>query len=144
MKWNGFCPKCHYNFKDMNDVYNHQCKKEPKQMTRNEAIELVKKISHEKPYYVADVEILEALGLLKFEDHLAATYIIFELNNGCKLNQKLGTICLEEWPEGLVLWVGGEIKWKSWEKYYTKGDAAYFEYYNPEKADKQTQTGIVT
>lgn len=25
-----------------------------------------------------------------------------------------GLVRIEEWPEGLVLWVGGEIKWKSW------------------------------
>jgi len=28
----------------------------------------------------------------------------------------LGDISLQLWPEGLVLWVGGEIQWKSWEK----------------------------
>lgn len=28
----------------------------------------------------------------------------------------LGTIRLEMWPEGLVLWVGGEIRWRSWNK----------------------------
>jgi hypothetical protein len=27
----------------------------------------------------------------------------------------LGVIRLEEWPEGIVLWIGGEIKYKSWE-----------------------------
>lgn len=26
----------------------------------------------------------------------------------------LGVIRLEEWPEGIVLWVGGEIRYKSW------------------------------
>lgn len=25
-----------------------------------------------------------------------------------------GVIRLERWPEGLVLWVGGEIRWKAW------------------------------
>lgn len=25
-----------------------------------------------------------------------------------------GTVRLEEWPEGLVLWVGGQIRWRSW------------------------------
>lgn len=25
-----------------------------------------------------------------------------------------GTIRLEEWPEGLILWVNGMIRWKSW------------------------------
>ncbi len=27
---------------------------------------------------------------------------------------EFGTVRLEEWPEGLVLWVGGEIRWRSW------------------------------
>jgi hypothetical protein len=27
---------------------------------------------------------------------------------------RFGTIRLEMWPEGLVLWVGGGVKWKSW------------------------------
>lgn len=26
-----------------------------------------------------------------------------------------GTIRVAEWPEGIVLWVGGEIRWKSWQ-----------------------------
>jgi hypothetical protein len=26
-----------------------------------------------------------------------------------------GVVRVESWPEGLVLWVGGEIKWKQWE-----------------------------
>jgi hypothetical protein len=26
-----------------------------------------------------------------------------------------GTIRLERWPEGLVLWVGGEIRWRSFD-----------------------------
>lgn len=32
------------------------------------------------------------------------------------LEQQYGVVRLEEWQEGLVLWVGGEIKWRSWEK----------------------------
>jgi hypothetical protein len=27
-----------------------------------------------------------------------------------------GTLRLEHWPEGIVLWAGGEIAWKSWSK----------------------------
>lgn len=27
---------------------------------------------------------------------------------------EFGVIRLEKWPEGLVFWVGGEIKWRSW------------------------------
>ena len=30
-------------------------------------------------------------------------------------SEALGTILFEEWPEGLVLWVGGQIVWRSWE-----------------------------
>jgi hypothetical protein len=26
-----------------------------------------------------------------------------------------GTIRVEEWPEGLVLWVDGQIRWRSWQ-----------------------------
>lgn len=29
-------------------------------------------------------------------------------------SDEFGVIRLELWPEGLVLWVGGEIRWKSW------------------------------
>jgi hypothetical protein len=29
------------------------------------------------------------------------------------LNDKWGVVRLEEWPEGLVLWVGGKIRWQS-------------------------------
>jgi hypothetical protein len=28
----------------------------------------------------------------------------------------LGVVRVERWPEGLCLWVGGEIRWKSWEE----------------------------
>jgi hypothetical protein len=30
-------------------------------------------------------------------------------------HSKHGTIRIEEWPEGLVLWIGGQIRWRSWE-----------------------------
>ncbi len=33
---------------------------------------------------------------------------------GIEIGNKYGTCRLEEWPEGLVLWVGGEIVYKSW------------------------------
>lgn len=29
--------------------------------------------------------------------------------------ERLGTVRLVEWPEGLVLWAGGKIAWKSWD-----------------------------
>lgn len=31
------------------------------------------------------------------------------------LREEFGVIRMEEWPEGLVLWVDGQIRWKSWE-----------------------------
>lgn len=29
-------------------------------------------------------------------------------------SEKFGVIRLEMWPEGLVLWVGGQLAWRSW------------------------------
>lgn len=31
-----------------------------------------------------------------------------------ELQNEFGTVKIEVWPEGLVLWVGGEIRWRSW------------------------------
>lgn len=31
-------------------------------------------------------------------------------------HSKHGTIRIEEWPDGLVLWIGGQIRWRSWDK----------------------------
>ncbi len=31
------------------------------------------------------------------------------------LREEFGVIRMEEWPEGLVLWVGGQARWRSWE-----------------------------
>jgi hypothetical protein len=41
-----------------------------------------------------------------------AVYKIFETYD---YQFNLGVVRLEQWPEGLVLWVGGEVKWQSWE-----------------------------
>jgi hypothetical protein len=30
------------------------------------------------------------------------------------VDPKLGVVRIERWPEGIVVWVGGEIRWKSW------------------------------
>lgn len=38
--------------------------------------------------------------------------VLFETD---KLFGKFGTIKLEKWPEGLVLWISGIAVWKSWE-----------------------------
>jgi len=27
---------------------------------------------------------------------------------------EFGAVKLQEWPEGIVLWVGGQIRWRSW------------------------------
>ncbi len=42
-----------------------------------------------------------------------------------KFTETLGTVRLEQWPEGLVFWVGGEIVWKSW-KNATSNDVHQF------------------
>lgn len=31
-----------------------------------------------------------------------------------RFEETYGTIKLEQWPEGIVLWFGGEIVWRSW------------------------------
>lgn len=73
------------------------------------------------------VRTLEALGLLKFDEPKEIVNI-FKINNdgsssciwgddnryGKQIGAQYGTVKLEVWPEGLVLWVGGEIKWRSW------------------------------
>lgn len=42
--------------------------KEEKKMTREEAIKLAKKFGNEKPWYEDTICLLEALGLIKFEE----------------------------------------------------------------------------
>lgn len=40
-----------------------------------------------------------------------------EITTLCRTDQlksEFGIIRLEEWPEGLILWVGGEVRWRSW------------------------------
>lgn len=77
------------------------------------------------------VGMLEALGLLKFEEAEKKKISLFEITannvywpaanlyqpdakNLIKFNAKYGVVRLEEWPEGLVLWVDGKIVYKSW------------------------------
>jgi hypothetical protein len=31
-----------------------------------------------------------------------------------QFEKEFGVIRLENWPEGIVLWVGGQIRWRSW------------------------------
>jgi len=33
---------------------------------------------------------------------------------------RFGVVRVARWPEGLVLWVGGEIVWKSWTRDLTR------------------------
>lgn len=87
-----------------------------KKMTREEAYNKCKNISDA----VTFISILEALGLIKFEKKKESVNLV-ELRSGnithdCDYKGQYGVIRLEEWPEGLVLWVGGKIVYKSWEK----------------------------
>jgi hypothetical protein len=102
-------------------------------MTRKEAVQKFAECGITNP--LASVKALEAIGLIKFDENTKSNKVdtIFKLYEGddghsswgrqmmadssmC-LNDvvnKYGTIRLEAWPEGLVLWVGGEIRWRSW------------------------------
>jgi hypothetical protein len=40
-----------------------------------------------------------------------AIRILYETH---EFTDELGVIRLAQWPEGIVLWVGGEIVWRSW------------------------------
>jgi hypothetical protein len=122
------CRECNLSFDRLVDYEKHresdECvlNKKGKQMTREEAIELAKKLGNSKPYYESDIALLEALGLIKFDEPKATNYLISVDVDQFKPEMHIGVARLELWPEGLVLWVGGEIVWKSWEKYYKKGD----------------------
>lgn len=133
-----------------------QLKEQPK-MTREEALA---KLPLERWYgedgkrgYLLDS--LEKLGLLKFDEPKEVVNI-FKVNNdgsssriwgdnkwGKQIGETYGTIKLELWPEGLVLWVGGEIRWKSWEKSYKVGDAVTVEYYVRLNPEPKHQAGII-
>jgi hypothetical protein len=78
-------------------------------MTREEAINKVKTLpfGRDAIHPTLLVRALEVLGLIKFDDEVCDK--LFEQT--VALN---GTIRLERWKEGLVLWVGGEIVYKSW------------------------------
>lgn len=52
---------------------------------------------------------LELLGLIKFDDSNKVD-VLFQKENVARF----GAVRIELWPEGLMLWVGGEIAWKSW------------------------------
>lgn len=120
------CALCDISFASISDYQKHICGMKTK-MTREEAIKILDaaKWADSKRFIIT----LEKLGLLRFDEENGGVKVIFESNefrfdlpNGfvSELNGKYGVIRLEEWPEGLVLWVGGEIKWKSWEPDRTK------------------------
>lgn len=57
---------------------------------------------------------LEALGLLKFDEvRHDASRDVRKLCS-CEGGNENYNIRVEQWPEGLVLWVSGEIVWKDW------------------------------
>lgn len=116
-----------------NDYYNQWEEKEQSKMTKEDALKIIRNA------YPIDAE-----GLLKTFIDLAERFKVnikfdepakvnplFEITKRGRaalghsmdkseldeFNSKYGIIRLEEWPEGLVLWVGGEIKFKSWEKF---------------------------
>lgn len=123
--------------KIQNEQLDRIASKEPKQMTRNEAEKLVAKLAHSieydnlfdgrsSPSEKQFVNVLEALGLIKFEGE-KKVICLSEINSagatsnnfhatGANILRNYGPIRLELWSEGLVLWVGGEIRWKSWER----------------------------
>jgi len=75
-------------------------------MTRKEAIAKCHGIAHPE----ALVQALEALGLIEFEHESE----VVELYVGFNPYKGEGVVRLERWPEGIVLWVSGQIKWRSW------------------------------
>lgn len=89
-------------------------------MTREEAIQKITSGSmygHGRVEGVALLCALEALELIKFDekvkfDENKELVHIFQYGN-------YGDIVIQHTPEGLILWVGGRIKWKSWERYLT-------------------------
>lgn len=75
-------------------------------MTREEAEQKVSKACGIPLGMGNIVTALEALGLLKLEEK---NKVYIETTN-----DKQGTIRLEQWSKGLVLWVDGEIVYRSW------------------------------
>ena len=93
--------------------------KEPK-MTRDEAEKKLKDAGITTHYNLM-LNSLEALGLIEF-DPAVKTCVAFD---SAQFGKDFGKVKIELWTEGLVLWVGGEIKWKSWEKYVVDRLATY-------------------
>ena len=94
-------------------------------MTREEAIKKCNDLGNDNS--VSLIKSLEAVGLIKFEEEKKEKEIIFGLQKDKswrvadmsivlnKIVEEYGTIRLESWSEGLVLFVGDQIVWRSWE-----------------------------
>jgi len=130
--------------------YNEYCncsqcikyfKKEKPKMTREEALNKLKTIK--TPLSVENiVDILEEVGVLEFEEEKEVNKLFSINEEGLgwdgpskdahlgQIAHKYGVVCLEEWSEGLVLWVGGQIVWKSWEKTAKIGDYVDIDWYD--------------
>src|ERR1035437_6166393 len=82
----------------------------PVEMTKEEALKRLMALNYDtKEGAEYDLKVLEALGLIKFKEEK-------EVRHLCSyVYADLGAIKVEQWQEAIVLWVGGEIKWKSWE-----------------------------
>lgn len=97
------------------EIKDKQMKIKP--VTREEAISRCHGISHPETL----VQALEALGLIEFKPKQEIKMMLH------KQTVEYGTIRVEEWPEGLVVWVGGSIVYKSWEGNKSRYKLAEFE-----------------
>lgn len=87
-------------------------------MTRKEAIQKLTDMtyrSHEEKRWQIEaraevfVRNCEVIGIVKFKTDTSEVQPLFKCTH-----EIFGVVRVEEWPEGLVVWVGGEIRWKSW------------------------------
>lgn len=90
---------------------NCQWNRDNLKMTREEALNKLKDVHSTFSSDNTDLlNKLEALGLIKFEEVTKRTV---ELNKDNFFGD-YGLIRIETWPEGLVVWVDGEIIYRSW------------------------------
>lgn len=139
--WNSICSACY-------KAYVNGGKEIKMTMSIEKALKIINDLdARNKPVNSKEVnwlwlKRLEALGLIKFDESKTEVKHCISFNLDQFDNKELGAVKLEMWTEGLVLWVGGNIVWKSWEKYYKKGDAVTIEYIGVYK-HKNTQAGII-
>ncbi len=120
-------------------------------MTREEAKAKLNEISKKHGFdrtisAEATLDIYELFGFIKFDEQKSTNDGILDWCGSelaKEIGKKWGTVRISQWPEGLVLWVGGKIVWKSWEQYYKKGEAVTIEYYIGRYEHKATQAGII-